>query len=255
MSERFALRPVSEGVIALIIATERDAHFDADSLAAFCAAVDELCALPELRAVLIAGAGSHFCAGASSEVLVGDDPAPALATLMSELPRRLLSIPVPTIAAVEGHAVGGGLVWSLWSDVAIFAEESLYGANFVDLGITPGMGATVLLEEMFGPGLARELMYSGRLLKGRELRSLSRLSPGQVLPRAEVWGRAVTLAEDIAQASPAAVRALKAHSASKRHAQLELALASERRMHAELLAQTSTRERLRERVAAPEEKS
>lgn len=247
MSGRFTITPLSAGVVSFRIASEADAHFDLASLRAFSAGLASIAARPEIRAVVVEGTTAHFCAGASREVLLGEDAESVVAVLMSEIPRQLLAIPVPTVAAVAGHAVGGGLVLSLWCDLAIFAERSLYGANFVDLGITPGMGSTAILAEVFGPAFARELMLTGRLYTGGELRDRGGLSPGYVAPRADVRGRAIALAEEIAGASAAAVRALKAHLAHERMARLERALADERDMHAELFRDPATRARLRAR--------
>jgi polyketide biosynthesis enoyl-CoA hydratase PksI len=245
MSERFALTPISGGVFSFRIASENEAHFDLASLRAFSAGLASIAERPDIRAVVLEGTGAQFCAGASREVLLGEDAARVVAILMSEIPRQLLAVPVPTVAALAGHAVGGGLTLGLWCDVAILAETALYGASFVDLGITPGMGSTIVLAEVFGPAFARELMLTGRLYTGEELRDRGGFSPGHIAPRANVRDRASALAEEIAGASAAAVRALKAHLARERLARLELALAEERTMHAELFRDPATRARIR----------
>ena len=109
-----------------------------------------------------------FCAGADKESLLalcnGDMRVKDL--LVSE---RLLQTPFPVIAAMEGHAVGGGLMLAVCCDIIIAARESRYGASFLSMGFTPGMGCTKLLECLVGPYLAAEMMYTGRMMKGSEL--------------------------------------------------------------------------------------
>ena len=74
------------------------------------------------------------------------------------LPRALLDVPVPIVAAMAGHAVGGGLALGICADITIAARESRYGATFMQYGFTPGMGLTLLLEHVIGPALAHELL-------------------------------------------------------------------------------------------------
>ena len=78
------------------------------------------------------------------------------------LPHQLLEFPVPTIAAMEGHAVGGGLVLALLCDVVVAASERRFGLNFTDLGLTPGMGSTRLLAELVGHHFAAEMLLTSR---------------------------------------------------------------------------------------------
>src|SRR5262249_27828427 len=131
--------------------------------------LEEARQLPELRVLVLLGGDTWFNKGASRESLLAPGGALALAPAYSTLPRQLLEFPVPVIAAMKGHAVGGGLVGGLWCDAFVLAEESLYGANFMALGFTPGMGATAVVPEVFGAELGREMLYGGALKKGREL--------------------------------------------------------------------------------------
>jgi len=157
----------------------------------------------------------------------------------------MLEFPVPTIAAMAGHALGGGLLLGLWCDLAVFAEDRLYGANFMALGFTPGMGATIALEDAFGAFLAREMLYTGRLLTGAELRQRGAPLP-HVLPRAEVEARARTLALDIASVPAASVQLLRRTLAARRRVRLEAALLDEAHMHKQIFADPETRARIRD---------
>ncbi len=200
----------------------------------------------EVRAVVIEGGERDFCLGATRETLVAPDAAEQLAHLTHELPRHILSIPVPTVAAMAGHAVGGGFALGLWADVVVLGDESLYGANFVTLGFTPGMGSTVVVEELVGAALAREMLFTGRLVKGRDL-------PLHSYPRSEVVTRARALAEEIASAPREVLLKLKQATAARRRARLEVALVEERAMHDSLFADPITRQRIAEAYPALEE--
>lgn len=220
-----------EGPVAVLrVATDEHPYLGPGTVEALARAVASIARDTDVRAVVVAGGERHFCAGASREALLGaevrGETIPFYAT---ELARIVLSIPVPTVAAMAGHAVGGGFVLGLWCDAYRLAEEGLYGANFVALGFTPGMGATVALEEAVGASFARELLLGGRLVKGRDLRG----SPlgHTVVPRADVHRRAHALAASLAEGSPAAVRLLKATLARRRRERLDAAARDERAMH------------------------
>lgn len=229
---------LAHGVAVLRLCTDERPHVGADEVAALAAAVASLG--DEVRAVVVEGGARQFCLGATRETLTAPDAARRLEQLTHELPRLLLSIPVPTVAAMAGHAVGGGFALGLWCDVVLLAEESLYGANFATLGFTPGMGSTVVVEETVGAVLARELLLTGRLVKGRELRGAT------VLPRADVVPRARQLAEEIAAAPRDVLVLTKAALVAPRRARLEAALVTEKAMHDRLFADETIRRRVAE---------
>src|SRR5690606_16807219 len=80
----------------------------------------------------------------------------------------VLDIEVPVIAALNGHAVGGGFGLALVCDLRIAAREARYGANFARLGLHAGMAISYLLPRIIGPVRAAELLFTGRLIDGRE---------------------------------------------------------------------------------------
>jgi polyketide biosynthesis enoyl-CoA hydratase PksI len=148
------------------------------------------------KAVILQGLTDIFCAGASKEELMkifkGDVNVKDL--LLSEL---LIQIPVPVIAAMEGGAVGGGLVVALCADMIIMAERSMYGGGFADLGFSPGMGYTRLLQGLVGEFIANEMIYTGRSFKGRYFSDKSLVN--YILPKEAVMNKAIELAESIAE--------------------------------------------------------
>jgi len=148
------------------------------------------------KAVIIKGLEDIFCAGAAKEELMkifkGDVNVKDL--LLSEL---LIQIPVPVIAAMEGGAVGGGLVVGLCADIIIMAERSMYGGGFADLGFSPGMGYTRLLQALVGEFIANEMIYTGKSFKGRYFAEKSLIN--YVLPKNEVMNKAIEIAENISE--------------------------------------------------------
>lgn len=242
---------ITEGIRTLRIATDAQPYFQVGLVPTLAAAVEALKADEAVRVVVVEGGRRYFSAGASRDGLLAVDTAGAAPSYAAEVPRILLSLPVPTIAVMEGHAVGGGFVLGLWCDIVVLAEESLYGANFMALGFTPGMGATALLEEVLGGPLARELLFTGRLVTGRELKAMSGMLTHAILPRAEVRARAVAIAYEVEKVPREALMLLKQTLAARRHECLERAVKLEQAMHAELFAQDKTRLRIAERYPMP----
>jgi polyketide biosynthesis enoyl-CoA hydratase PksI len=145
------------------------------------------------------------------------------------LARRILELDVPVIAACAGAAIGGGLVLATACDLVVLARERRYGFNFMDLGITPGMGVTALAEHVLGSARAHELLYSGEFRLGAQLIS----SPGvaTVAPSFEVEIRALDLALRIAGKPRRNLSMLKRVLTLPRRRSLEEALTLESLMH------------------------
>ncbi len=242
-----------EGVASLRIATDEQPYLHAAIVPALSAAVAQIAADEGVRVVVVEGGRRKFSSGASRETLLQADARKAVRDFCAEVPRLLLSIPVPTIAAMAGHGVGGGLILGLWCDMVVLAEESLYGANFIQLGFTPGMGSTAILPEVLGPVLAQEVLFSGRMFKGRELAAAG--IPVPILPREEVADRVMTMAREIAAAPRDAVVLLKGTLSTDRKNRLEDALVEEQRMHEILFANPETWARIAEEYGNSGEES
>jgi enoyl-CoA hydratase/carnithine racemase len=242
------------GVTALQLATDEDPYVGLDDLHALNLAATEIAADMETRAVLLLGGSRNFCLGANRQTLTSSDAPRDIAELMRGLPRLVLDLPVPVIAAMEGHALGGGFIVGLWCDSALLARESLYGANFVAIGMTPGMGSTVVLDEAVGAPLGRSLLYSGRLVKGDEIRDAHVPLSHAVVPRKDVVTLAKQLAEEMAQVPREVSSALKKTLASRRRQRIEAALDEEQAMHDRLFSDPETRRLITEKYLGAMEK-
>jgi 2-(1,2-epoxy-1,2-dihydrophenyl)acetyl-CoA isomerase len=122
------------------------------------------------RAVLLRGAGAVFSAGwdVTSINPAVDDPMAMIGEVVGPLCRQLRALPVPTVAAVAGPALGFGFGLALCCDIVLAAEDALLGSPFRQLGMVPDSGTHHILLSRVGFSMASELIYTGRLLSGRE---------------------------------------------------------------------------------------
>ena len=196
------------------------------------------------RVIVLHGYDSIFCAGGTLEELL--DIADGHRSFdEGAFYRLLLDYPLPVIAAMQGHAVGGGLVFGLYADMVVMSRESLYGATFMKYGFTPGMGATELLPRKLGPALASEMLFSARTYHGEILAGRGIAFP--VLPRNEVIPHALDLARDLADKPRTSLIRLKATLTAPLRDALPAAVQRERTMHEETFALDGIRSRIQTR--------
>ncbi|MFN7953451.1 MAG: enoyl-CoA hydratase-related protein [bacterium] len=172
----------------------------------------EASASAELRAMIVTGAGSAFAAGGKFDFIeeVTTLPAEQRRQRMKWFYRLFLAVadvPVPTIAAINGHAIGAGLCFPLACDLRLAAQGAKLGLNFVTLGLHPGMGGSFLLPRLVGAARAADLILTGRLIDATEAREMGIVS--EVLPAERLVERARELALAIARNAPIAVRQAK----------------------------------------------
>jgi enoyl-CoA hydratase len=166
-----------------------------------------------VRAVVVTGEGSAFCAGGDVS-WIGSEPGAAVDRLRERmLPfyRTWLSIrdlEVPTIAAVNGAAIGAGMALALACDLRYAAADARLGMPFTALGMHPGMASTYLVPEVAGLAVARELLLTGRIVTGAEAADMGLVN--RSLPAADVRAHALSVAQTVAAAAPVATRLTKA---------------------------------------------
>ena len=138
-----------------------------EMLAEFRDALDRVSRDPEVRVLLLTGAGRSFIAGADIQVFLEFDPlaAQAFAASAHETGFKLEALPIPVIAAVNGFALGGGLEMAMACDFIYAADTARLGQPEVNLGIIPGFGGTQRLSRLVGKGTAKEMVFTGRLLE------------------------------------------------------------------------------------------
>ncbi|WP_449061462.1 enoyl-CoA hydratase/isomerase family protein [Planomonospora algeriensis] len=181
----------------------------------------------DVRCVVVTGAGSAFCSGGDLSWLAdrGAEDVPALRDRMLGFYRTWLSIAeleVPTIAAINGAAVGAGLCFALACDLVYAAEDAKLLVPFTSLGLHPGMAATYLLPRAAGIGVAREMLLTGRTLLGAEAAATGLVT--RAFPRAALLAEVLEIASATAANAPVATRLTKAALAGGGHADLDAAL-------------------------------
>ena len=205
------LLAVEEGLATLTL--NRPAALNALSRRLARALVDalrELAARPDLRAVVLRGAGERaFCTGADLKERATLSPAEkgAHTAEIAAAADALAALPVPAIAAVRGYALAGGLELALACDIRLAADDAVFGLTEVAIGIFPGAGGPVRLPRLVGPGKARELIFSGRRIDAAEALGCGLVE--RVVPAADFDAAVAELAGQIRDAAPLAVRAAK----------------------------------------------
>lgn len=182
----------------------------------------------DTRVVLLEGLPELFCAGGSQEELLGF-VAGTGSFATDDFFRSLTRCPLPVVAAVQGHALGGGLALALYADLVVLSERSVYAATFMRYGFTPGMGATYLLPARFGVTLGTEMLYTARNYRGAELRE--RGAPIPVVAHVDVPVVARRLAREISAAPRPSLELLKARLARPLIERTDAAIADEIEMH------------------------
>ncbi len=182
----------------------------------------------DVRAVVVTGAGDRaFSAGSH----VGDFENQRGAAgrerheLESGVATRLARLPMPTIAAIEGNALGGGLELALCCDIRIASQRTRLGLPEVRLAVTPGAGGTQRLSRVVGEARARELILTGRVLEADQAERIGLVN--RVVPDGEAVAAAVAIGEEIAARGPIAVREAKRLIALSTDVDLATGLAAE----------------------------
>jgi enoyl-CoA hydratase len=172
---------------------------------AFGAAIDAVRGDPGVRAVIVTGAGSAFCAGGDLSWISPGPGAdvPSMRTKMRAFYPKFLvvrTLDVPTIAAVNGPAIGAGLCLAMACDIRVAAEGAKLSTTFLRLGMHPGMAATYLLTRLVGTARAAELFFTARSVDGREAERIGLVN--RVVPAESLLEEARSLAHEIAGNAP-----------------------------------------------------
>ena len=158
--------------------------------------------------LIVTGAGQAFCAGSDIKDLDGVSPAEAerIVRREADICHLFEEIPQPTIAAVNGHALGGGAALMLYQNIRVAGETAVFGFPGVTLGWNPAFGMS-RLRRLVGRGWASELMLTGRTISAREALDIRMVD--HVVPTEELMARAEDIAGQIAGNPTVGVRAIK----------------------------------------------
>jgi enoyl-CoA hydratase len=197
----------------------------------------------DVRAVVVTGSGERsFSAG--SHVGEFEQQRGPEGRARHELEQRvssaLASLPMPTIAAIEGNALGGGLELAMCCDIRIASERAKLGMPEVRLAVTPGTGGTQRLPRIVGPARAKELILTGRILDAAEAERIGLVN--RVVPAGEARAAADAIAAEIADRGPLAVREAKRLIDIAWDTPIEAGLAAEQEASVRIFATDDMRE-------------
>jgi len=165
---------------------------------------------PEIRCVLVTGTGERaFCAGSDVKEFESLHGRVGEGKLLLEkaVYRRLARLPMPTIAALQADALGGGLELALCCDLRVADENAKLGLPEVRLGVMPGSGGTQRLPRVVGPAKAKEMILMGEILTAAEAADIGLVN--RITPAGLAMETAMAIAETIASRGPLAVREAK----------------------------------------------
>jgi enoyl-CoA hydratase/carnithine racemase len=217
----------ADGVVLLTLDNPDRRNVMSDEMTrSWTTAINAVAADKSVRAVVVTGAGTAFCSGGNTGWIASEPGATVdrLRNRMIAFYRAWLSIrnlDVPTIAAVNGHAVGAGLCLALACDIRYAAPGAKLSVPFVKLGMHAGMGATHLLPDVVGEAHARDLLLTGRTVEAEEalrLGLVSRVIEGDFLDEV------LATASEVAATAPIASRLTKVGLRNGGHADFESAL-------------------------------
>jgi len=177
---------------------------------------------PDQRVAVVTGAGEEaFVAGADIRMLKERSPQDAIdaSIRVNGILLFMESMDEPVIAAINGWALGGGCELALACDIRLASDRAQFGQTEVRVGIMPGYGGNVRLMRLVGPGHAKELIYSGKIIHAQEAERIGLVN--RVVPHEKLWEEAMALARQIAK-GPAAVHfAKKSLFLASKHSYLE----------------------------------
>ena len=188
----------------------------------------EAAAPGDVRVVVVSGSGERaFSAGSDVKAFESHRGAAGRPHFTREEAafKRLADLPTPTIAAIEGNALGGGLELALACDIRVASERAKLGLPEVRLAVTPGAGGTQRLPRVVGAGRAKELALTGRVIDAHEAERIGLVS--RVVPAGQARAAALELAEEISRRGPLAVREVKRLIDLSLEADIDAGLAAE----------------------------
>jgi enoyl-CoA hydratase/carnithine racemase len=200
------------------------------------AAAAEAAADDTVRAVVVWGGERVFAAGADVKEMADMSYADMVkrSGLLQSSFSAVAAIPKPTVAAINGYALGGGCELALCADFRIAADDAKLGQPEILLGVIPGAGGTQRLSRLVGPSKAKDLIYTGRFVDAAESLQIGLVD--KVVPAAEVYEAAVAWASRFSNGAALALRAAKEAIDTGLEVDLRTGLEIERQQFAALFA-------------------
>ncbi|RAP32033.1 enoyl-CoA hydratase [Candidatus Marinamargulisbacteria bacterium SCGC AG-414-C22] len=158
--------------------------------------------------------------------------------------RSALDCPIPVIAAMQGHGIGGGFVFGLYADICVLGIENIYTTNFMNYGFTPGVGATYVVPYKLGQALGHEMLFTGKNYRGNELKD--RGVPYEVVTKKEVVSKSIEIAESLAEKPRISLMTLKESCTKTLKKNLDTTIKKELKMHDITFTQPEVKKKIEE---------
>jgi enoyl-CoA hydratase/carnithine racemase len=208
----------TDGHIAQITLNRPDARnaYSSEMAESLVEVLDEADRDDEIRAVVLTGAGSSFCAGGDIKAMrdktgmFSGDPVELRDNYLRglhQVPRKFDAFEKPVIAAINGPAVGAGLDLALMADIRICVEDAKFGSTFAKVGVIPGDGGVYLLSRVVGFARAAELILTAKIIDAEEALGMDMVTE---IVEGDVVDRAYEIGERISKLPPKAVKMAKA---------------------------------------------
>lgn len=196
----------SEGALRIVTMCrpERRNAVDSATAAALLEAFCQFEADRDASVAVLTGAGGTFCAGADLKALAGGDRRPVPDDGPGPMGPTRLALSKPVIAAIEGHAVAGGLELALWCDLRVAATDAVLGVYCRRFGVPLVDGGTVRLPRLVGQSRALDLVLTGRGVEGPEALAMGLVN--RLAPPGEALAAACALAGEVAAFPQACMR-------------------------------------------------
>lgn len=229
MGEVVKLNNLGKGILSIKMEDRISKNtFSKDLISGIVNAFKEVERNNKYKVVILSGYENYFCCGGTKDELIS--------IYKGEIgfnDFQFFSLPlyceIPVISAMQGHAIGGGLVFGLYSDFTILGKENIYTTNFMKYGFTPGMGATMIIPTRLGDVIGNEMMLTAESYRGGDLKA--RGVPLMVVPKSEVQQEAVNLANNLADKPRLSLVTLKNHLTAPIKAKLPNTIEKELLMH------------------------
>jgi enoyl-CoA hydratase/carnithine racemase len=250
MSQRVAIEVADHVALVTLNRPEKHNALDGAMFDGVVEAAGEVAQMPDVRAVVLHGAGPSFCSGLDISAMGSLDDLLARAdgqraNLAQRTSTGWIDVPAPVIAAVHGNCFGGGLQIALGADIRIAAPDARMSVMESKWGLVPDMGITSTLPRLVRIDIAKELTYTGRVVSGTEAVALGLVTSVSEDPLAS----AMQLAREIAGRSPDAVRAAKKLYDTAWHAPVEEGLKLETELQVSLIGSPNQIEAVRAGIA------
>ena len=218
MSDKFLIYEMNDGIVTLTMnrPEQRNALSEVPQMLEVAETCERIGRDPAVKLVILTGAGSAFSAGGNIKHMrdkrnfasgTGLDIRNAYLAGIVRIPLALYEMDVPTIAAVNGPAIGAGMDLSCMCDIRIASDTASFAASFVKIGIVPGDGGAWLLPRILGPAKALELMLHGETIDAAEALRIGLVT--QVVPAQELMTAARAFAQRISRHPPQVLRLTK----------------------------------------------